>query len=153
LTNFGDWGLIELTKKIMSSIFTKIIKGEIPCYKIYEDDKIFAFLDAFPMELGHTLIVTKKEIDNWLNVPYEDYQAIHNIAQKIGEAISDSISNVSGFERIGQMVDGRAVPHFHLHLVPLHHGQEITHNTELRKSFTSGQMTAVQNKIIQNLKF
>jgi histidine triad (HIT) family protein len=136
----------------MSSIFTKIINGEIPCYKIYEDDKVFGFLDAFPMELGHVLLVSKKEIDNWLDVPHEDYLAIHSVAQKIGKAISNSVNSNESFERIGQMVDGRAVPHFHLHLVPLYEGQEITHNTDIRKKFTPEQMSQIQSKIIQNLE-
>jgi histidine triad (HIT) family protein len=136
----------------MASIFTKIINGEIPCYKIYEDDKVFAFLDTFPMELGHTLIVTKQEINNWLNVKHQDYIALHSIAQKIGQAISDSIEDRDSFERIGQMVDGRSVPHFHLHLIPLFEGQEITHNTEIRKIFSPEQMSQIQSKIIQNLE-
>jgi histidine triad (HIT) family protein len=136
----------------MPSIFTKIINGKIPCYKVYEDERVFAFLDAFPMELGHTLIIVKNEVNNWLDVSHEDYIAIHQVAQNIGKAIARSISRSKGFERIGQMVDGRAVPHFHLHLIPLFEGQEITHNEQTRKSFSPEQMSDIQSKIIQNLE-
>jgi histidine triad (HIT) family protein len=136
----------------MSSIFTKIINGEIPCYKVYEDSKVFAFLDISPMALGHTLVVTKSETDNWLDVSSEDYLAIQKVVQKIGKAISDSVGNIEGFERVGQLVDGRAVSHFHLHLIPLFEGKEISHNMNLRLSFSPEQMSIIQSNIIQNLE-
>jgi histidine triad (HIT) family protein len=136
----------------MSSIFTKIINGEIPCYKIYEDEKVFAFLDINPMALGHTLITTKQETNNWLDLSREDYIAVHEVAQKIAKAIADSLVNEKNFERIGQLVDGRLVPHFHLHLVPLFGGKEITHNIDLRLNLTQEQMSEIQSKIIQKLE-
>ena len=135
----------------MSSIFTKIINREILAYIVYEDDKVIAFLDQFPLELGHCLIIAKVEVNNWLDIPTKDYLAVHSIAQKIGIAISKSISQTQDFQRIGQMVDGRAVPHFHLHLIPLYKGQEITHNEKNRKTFTTQQMQEIQTKIISNL--
>jgi histidine triad (HIT) family protein len=136
----------------MSSIFSKIINREIPAYIVYEDDKVIAFLDLFPLQLGHVLLVTKKQINNWLDVSNENYLAVHKVAQKIGHAISKSVQNGDGYERVGQMVDGRAVPHFHLHLIPLFEGQEITHNEKIRKTFTTKQMQEIQAKIISNLE-
>jgi histidine triad (HIT) family protein len=136
----------------MSSIFTKIINRQIPALIVYEDDQVIAFLDQFPLQLGHVLIVCKAEIDNWLDVSAQDYLAIHQVAQKIGLAISKSVKQTQGFQRIGQMVDGRAVPHFHLHLIPLFEGQEITHNEKIRLTFSPDQMQAIQAKIIGNLE-
>jgi histidine triad (HIT) family protein len=136
----------------MSSIFTKIINREIQAYIIYEDNKVIAFLDSFPVQLGHTLIVPKKEVDNWLDVSPEDYLALQRVAQKIGRAISKSIDESKGFERIGQMVDGRAVAHFHLHLIPLFDGEEITHNMAKRLTFTPELMQEIQERIINNLE-
>jgi histidine triad (HIT) family protein len=136
----------------MSSIFTKIINREIPANIIYEDDKVIAFLDKFPLELGHVLIVTKDEVNNWLEVSNESYLSVHSVAQRIGLAISKSIESTSRFQRIGQMVDGRAVAHFHLHLIPLFAGQEITHNEKIRKTFSPEQMQEIQTKIINNLE-
>jgi histidine triad (HIT) family protein len=136
----------------MPSIFTKIINREISAYIIYEDDKVIAFLDQFPLQLGHTLIVTKNEIDNWLEVSHQDYMAIQSVSQKIGQAICESINQMKDFERVGQMIDGRAVPHFHLHLIPLFQGQEITHNEKNRKQFTPEQMLNIQAQIIKNLE-
>jgi histidine triad (HIT) family protein len=140
----------------MPSIFTKIINREIPAYIVYEDDKVIAFLDISPIELGHTLLVSKNEVDNWLDVLPEDYLAVQNLAQKLGKAISKSVSksvsNNSGFERIGQLVDGRQMPHFHLHLIPIMEDKEITHNMSKRLTFSPEQMQEIQTQIIKNLE-
>lgn len=135
----------------MPSIFTKIINREVPAYIVYENDKVIAFLDQFPMELGHVLVVSKTEVDNWLDVAADDYSCVHLVTQKIGLAMAKSLNQLQGLERIGQMVDGRAVPHFHLHLIPLFEGREITHNEKIRKTFTDAQMQEIQAKIISNL--
>ncbi len=135
----------------MSSIFTKIINRDIPAYIVYEDDNVLAFLDILPMQLGHTLLVSKVEVDNWLEITLENYLAMQSVAQNIGRAIFKSTEDTPNFERIGQLVDGRMVPHFHLHLIPLYQGQEITHNEKKRKSFTVTQMQEIQTKIINNL--
>jgi histidine triad (HIT) family protein len=136
----------------MSSIFTKIINRELPALIVYEDDKVIAFLDQYPLQLGHTLIVTKVEINNWLDLDSQDYIAVQTVAQRIGRAISKSIDQTTGFERIGQMVDGRAVPHFHLHLIPLFEGQDINEHEQNRKTFKAEQMQDIQAKIISNLE-
>ena len=98
----------------MSSIFTKIINGEIPCYKIYEDDKTFAFLDINPETKGHTLVVPKTEVDKIYDLGDEDYEALMHTVKKL----SKHMEQVLG-ARILWKVVGTDVPHAHVHLEPL----------------------------------
>ena len=98
----------------MSSIFTKIINGEIPCYKIYEDDKTFAFLDIHPETKGHTLVIPKNEVDKIYELPDEDYTALMQTVKKL----SNHLEKVLG-ARILWKVVGTDVPHAHVHLMPL----------------------------------
>lgn len=97
----------------MSSIFTKIINGEIPCYKIYEDDKTIAFLDIHPETPGHTLVVPKNEVDKIYELPEEDYGALMNTVKKL----STHMEKILG-ARILWKVIGTDVPHAHVHLLP-----------------------------------
>lgn len=97
----------------MSSIFTKIINGEIPCYKIYEDDKTFAFLDIHPETSGHTLVIPKKEIDRIYDLPDEDYLALMQTAKKL----SKHMEKVLGTRTLWKVI-GTDVPHAHIHLTP-----------------------------------
>lgn len=98
----------------MSSIFTKIIKGEIPCYKIAEDDSCFAFLDINPMVKGHTLVVPKVEIDNLFDLDDATTTALNLFAKKIAKGIEKAVP----CKRVGVMVIGTEVPHAHIHLLP-----------------------------------
>ena len=97
----------------MPSIFTKIINGEIPCYKIYEDDKTFAFLDIHPETKGHTLVIPKKEVDKIYDLPDEDYQALMRTVKKL----SQHMEQVLGARTLWKVV-GTDVPHAHVHLMP-----------------------------------
>lgn len=97
----------------MSSIFTKIINGEIPCYKIYEDDKTIAFLDINPETKGHTLVIPKKEIDKIYDLPEEDYVALLKTAKKL----SKHMEEVLGVRTLWKVI-GTDVPHAHIHLLP-----------------------------------
>lgn len=97
----------------MSSIFTKIINGEIPCCKIYEDDKTFAFLDIHPETRGHTLVIPKNEVDKLYELPDEDYVALMATAKKL----SQNMEKVLGRRVIWKVV-GTDVPHAHIHLEP-----------------------------------
>lgn len=99
----------------MSSVFTKIIKGELPCYKIYEDDLTISILTIAPIQLGHTLVIPKEEIDHYLDVPEPAYLRVFQNAQKIGKAIHKA----TGCTRVGTMIQGWEVPHFHYHVVPM----------------------------------
>ena len=100
----------------MASIFTKIIAGEIPSYKIYEDEYTFAFLDINPINLGHTLVVPKIEVDLFHEVPEPYYSAVFKLAKKLAPAIEKA----TGCIRVGTIIAGFDVPHFHYHLVPMH---------------------------------
>ena len=97
------------------SIFTKIIKGEIPCYKIAEDDRFIAFLDVFPIKKGHTLVVPKAQIDYIFDLDDPLLSDLMLFAKKVAKKMENAIS----CERIGVAVIGLEVPHAHIHLVPL----------------------------------
>jgi histidine triad (HIT) family protein len=105
----------------MSSLFTKIINKEIPCYKVYEDEFVLAFLDIFPIAYGHTLVIPKKEVDSWLDLSGEQYLYLQIMSQKIAKAVKQ----VVGCQKIGQMIDGRDIPHCHIHLIPLVNDHKI----------------------------
>ncbi len=98
----------------MATIFTKIINGEIPCYKIYEDEYTFAFLDIYPVQPGHILIVPKIEVDYFVDVPEPYYSAVFQSAKKISSALQKATWCV----RVATMILGYEVPHFHYHLIP-----------------------------------
>lgn len=97
----------------MSSVFTKIINGEIPCYKIYEDDKTLAFLDINPETPGHTLVIPKTEVDKIYDLSLEDYDALMHSVKKI----SKHMEKVLGARTIWKVI-GSDVPHAHVHLLP-----------------------------------
>lgn len=99
----------------MSSIFTKIVNGEIPCYKIAETDDYLAFLDVFPLTQGHTLVIPKKEINYLFDMEDELYNGLLLFAKKIAKAIEQAIP----CKRIGVAVIGLEVPHAHIHLIPI----------------------------------
>ncbi len=96
------------------SIFTKIIKGEIPSHKIYEDDKTLAFLSIYPSVVGHTLVVPKVQVVSLWDLDDADYQAVMATAKKVALRLNE----VLGVERVGEKVIGLDVPHAHVHLVP-----------------------------------
>jgi len=106
----------------MTSIFTRIIKGEIPSYKIAESNDCFAFLDINPLAKGHTLIIPKKEVDYILDVDDDLYKALFLFAKQVGRAIESVID----CERIGMIVFGLDVPHAHIHLIPINKASDMS---------------------------
>jgi histidine triad (HIT) family protein len=115
----------------MGSIFTKIISGEIPCYKIAEDDSNIAFLDIRPLKRGHVLCVPKLEVDELYELPAEDFGSLMEFAQRVAKALKQAVP----CQRIGSMVLGMEVPHAHLHLVPIDAENELSFsNTPLQLS-------------------
>lgn len=98
------------------SIFTKIIKGEIPCHKVYEDEKVFAMLDIEPLSNGHVLVIPKKQVDLLWDLEQSDYDYLWKIAKKIAQKIQAEMKPI----RVGVVVEGFGVPHAHIHLVPLY---------------------------------
>lgn len=99
----------------MASIFSKIIAGEIPCYKIAEDDKYFAFLDINPLAKGHTLVIPKKETDHIFNIEDDELSGLIVFAKKIGRAVESAMP----CKRVGITVIGLEVPHAHIHVIPI----------------------------------
>ena len=99
----------------MSSIFTKIIQGEIPCYKVAEDEKFLAFLDINPLAKGHTLVIPKKEVDYIFDVEDELYKDLFVFAKKVAKGIKKVID----CKKVGVVVIGLEVPHAHIHLIPI----------------------------------
>jgi len=99
----------------MASIFTKIVKGEIPSYKIAEDDRFYAFLDIHPLAKGHTLVIPKKEIDYIFDLDDDLLAGINIFAKKVAMAIDKSVD----CKRVGITVIGLEVPHAHIHLIPI----------------------------------
>lgn len=107
----------------MASVFTKIINGEIPCYKIAEDDHYFSFLDINPVSEGHTLVVPKKEIDYLFDLDDETLNGLIAFSKKVAKGIDQALGTI----RTGVIVEGMEVPHAHVHLVPIHYqGQPMS---------------------------
>jgi histidine triad (HIT) family protein len=98
---------------MQDSVFTKIIKGEVPCHKIYEDDRVIAFLDVYPKQPGHTLVVPKKQIDLIWDLDDDTYHYLWSVSKKIATHMGPILER-----RIGVQVEGIGVPHVHIHLVP-----------------------------------
>lgn len=115
----------------MPSIFTKIINGEIPCYKIAEDDHYFAFLDIDPNAKGHTLCVPKREVDKIMDLDEKTYMGLMAFSRKVGKAIESAVD----CKRVGMTVIGLEVPHVHVHLIPLNSMKDATfqYKTSLEK--------------------
>lgn len=99
----------------MPTLFTKIIKGEIPSYVVFQNDKVFAFLDIYPKQYGHTLVIPKIEVDNIIDLDKEYYDEVFEIARKIAKALQ----KITKSSKIAFLVEGLEVPHAHLHLIPI----------------------------------
>lgn len=127
----------------MASIFTKIINGEIPSYKIAENDKFIAILDAFPLIEGHVLVVPKKEVDKIFELDKETYLGLMDFSYEIAQAIEKAIP----CRRVGVAVIGLEVPHVHVHLVPLNTMQDINF-TNPKIKISADRM----NEIADNIK-
>lgn len=130
----------------MASIFTKIINGEIPCYKVAEDDQFFAFLDIAPVAKGHTLVIPKVEVDYIFDLDDDLFLGLHAFSKRVAMAIERSIP----CERIGQTVLGLEVPHAHIHLVPLINMQFINFNNRIR--LEDEAFRSIAKKIASNFK-
>jgi histidine triad (HIT) family protein len=126
----------------MATIFTKIITGEIPCYKIAEDDRYFAFLDINPLKAGHTLVVPKKETDYLFDLEDDQLAGLILFSKKIAEAIKAAIP----CNRIGVAVLGLEVPHAHIHLVPMDSMDDVNFKNQKLK-FSPEEFITIAAKI------
>ena len=113
----------------MSTIFTKIIKREIPSYKIAEDEQFYAFLDIYPNAEGHTLVIPKKEVDKFFDLDEETYTGLLIFARKVAKALEKTIA----CNRIGMTVVGLEVPHAHVHLIPIKKVSDINFTSKKLK--------------------
>ena len=129
----------------MSSIFTKIINGEIPCYKIAEDENFFAFLDINPNTKGHTLCVPKKEVDKLFDLDDELYLGLMQFSKKIAAAIKKTVP----CDRIGMTVIGLEVPHAHVHLIPLNFMDDMRFHK--KTAMSKSEFEALAESIKANL--
>lgn len=128
------------------TLFSKIIAGEIPSYKIAEDDRFFAFLDVFPLRTGHVLVVPKVEVDNLFDLEPEYLSGILTFAQPIAKAIERAFA----CNRCGISVIGLEVPHAHVHLVPINNSNDLNF-TQSKPRATDDALQKVQQRILAEL--
>ena len=129
----------------MASIFSRIVAGEIPCYKVAEDDNYFAFLDIAPVAPGHTLVIPKKEVDYIFDLADEEYLGLMTCARKVAAALQKSMP----CKRIGVAVMGMEVPHTHVHLVPINKESDMNFFRD-KLSLPAEEMAAIAKKISEN---
>lgn len=103
------------------TIFTSIIKGEIPCHKVYEDDRTLAFLDIHPVQPGHTLVIPKKQIEFVWDLDDEDYQSVMRTTKKVAQRLREAL----GTKYVGERIVGVDVPHAHVQLIPFNIAEEF----------------------------
>ncbi len=128
------------------SVFTKIINGELPSYKIFEDELTIAILALDQVNPGHVIVIPKEEVNHWFDVPAEAYTRVGLNAQKIAKAQKA----VTGCPRVGTVVAGFEVPHYHLHLIPAWSIPDL--DFKRAKRLSDNEMKSLQNKIVAALK-
>lgn len=129
----------------MSSIFTKIIKNEIPSYKIAEDDKHLAFLDAMPLVKGHTLVIPKQETDFIFDLENEEFKNLWSFAQTVAKKLQKTYPD----KRIAVAVIGLEVPHVHIHLIPISKMEDMNFKN-VRLKFSDEEYQEIQNAILHS---
>jgi histidine triad (HIT) family protein len=131
----------------MPSIFSKIVSGGIPCFKIAESEKYLAFLDVFPLAKGHTLVIPKKETDYIFDMADEEFSGLQLFSKKVAKAIEKAVP----CKRIGVAVIGLEVPHAHIHLIPMQNVSDINFSRP-KLSFPKEEMEEIAQKIREQLK-
>ena len=122
----------------MASIFSRIVAGEIPCYKVAEDEHYFAFLDINPMVKGHVLVIPKREVDYIFDLDDEELSGLHLFAKKVAEAQKKAFP----CQRVGMAVLGMEVPHAHIHLIPLQRESDMLFSNP-KLTFTPEEFAAI----------
>ena len=131
----------------MATIFSRIVAGEIPCYKVAEDENYFAFLDINPVAKGHTLVIPKKEVDYILDLDDETYEGLARFAKRVARAIEKAVP----CKRVGVAVMGLEVPHTHIHLVPINCEADMNFFRE-KLSLEAAEMQAIAEAIAREMK-
>lgn len=139
--------LLKFLYKDMATIFTRIINGEIPCYRVAENDRYFAFLDINPLKAGHTLVVPKKETDYLFDLSDDDLSGMMVFSKKVAEAIRRAFP----CNRIGVAVLGLEVPHAHIHLVPMDSMEDVNFRNPKLK-FSQEEFRQIAEKISKEVR-
>lgn len=130
----------------MASIFSRIIAGEIPCYKVAEDEHNFAFLDINPLAEGHVLVVPKHEVDYIYDLPDAELASLHLFAKKVAVALREAFP----CRKVAQVVLGLEVPHAHIHLIPMNKEADVDFRRE-KLSLPAERMAAIADAIAQKI--
>ena len=130
----------------MATIFSRIVNGEIPCYKIAEDEQFFAFMDINPVAVGHTLVIPKREDDYIFNLEDDEIGAMMVFAKKVAKALEKAVP----CKRIGVAVIGLEVPHAHIHLIPISQEGDMDFKKE-HVHMSDEEFREVQQRIVENL--
>lgn len=131
----------------MASIFTKIVNGDIPCYKVAEDENYFAFLDISPVVKGHTLVIPKHEVDYLFDLESEEYKGLWAFARKVAKALK----NANDCKRVGVAVMGMEVPHAHIHLLPINREADMDFRKEHLK-LDADEMRQIAAAVAEQVK-
>ncbi len=131
----------------MASIFTRIVNGEIPAYKVAEDENYLAFLDVFPTAKGHTLVIPKKEVDYLFDLVDENYAGLQMFAKKVAVGLKKAVPCL----KVGVMVLGLEVPHAHIHLVPMQSEKDLLQFSDKMK-LPPEEMEALAKLISENIE-
>jgi histidine triad (HIT) family protein len=127
----------------MSSLFSKIVRGEIPCHKVAENDHFLAFLDIRPLAKGHTLVIPKKEVDSIFDVEDADYQALFLFAKQVAKAIKAVVP----CKKVGLSVVGLEVPHAHIHLIPINKISDMSFGTGHHVAMSASELAGLATQI------
>lgn len=130
----------------MASVFTRIANGEIPSYKIAEDENFYAFLDIFPVAIGHTLVIPKKEVDYLFDLDEETYVGLQKFTKKVAIGIKKAVPCI----KVGVVVLGLEVPHAHIHLVPMQSEADLL-NFSKKLKLQPEEFKAIQEKIAKEI--
>lgn len=130
----------------MASIFTKIVQGEIPAYKVAEDEKYLAFLDVSPVAKGHTLVIPKKEVDYLFDLEDELYAGLQLFAKKVAVGLKKAVP----CKKVGVLVLGLEVPHAHIHLIPMQDETDVLNFSDKVK-MAEDEMMELSKKIAENI--
>lgn len=130
----------------MASIFTKIVNGEIPAFKVAEDEKFLAFLDISPVAKGHTLVIPKKEVDDLFDLDDELYSGLQLFAKKVAAGLKKTVPCI----KVGMLVLGLEVPHAHIHLIPMQSEADVLNFSDKVK-MEKDEMLELSQKIAKNI--
>lgn len=130
----------------MASIFSKIVNGEIPAYKVAEDDKYLAFLDIFPVAKGHTLVIPKKEVDYIFDLEDSDFSGLQLFAKQVATGLKKAIP----CKKVGVLVLGLEVPHAHIHLIPMQNEADVL-NFSKKMKFTPEEFQDIKKLISEKI--